>query len=227
MTRRLNLADAVTALSVVLLAALATAVAIKGPAGPVPMHFDLQGRPDRWGDRLELAILLAGLAGLAALLGWGMGWAAARSEDPARTRGLRLGQWITAPLVAAVGAFLTWIMLRGADGAGPLEPELGWVMAGTGLLFAVIGSVLGRVPPNIVAGVRTPWAFKSRLAWDRSKRLAGRLMFWIGLASLLAAPVSPQPAGLFVQMAAVLIAAFWSVVESWRVWRADPDRQPF
>ena len=28
-------------------------------------------------------------------------------------------------------------------------------------------------------------------------------------------------------IAGVIIAALWSVFESWRVWRADPDRQPF
>ena len=26
---------------------------------------------------------------------------------------------------------------------------------------------------------------------------------------------------------AVVVAAFLAVVESWRVWRTDPDRQPF
>lgn len=31
----------------------------------------------------------------------------------------------------------------------------------------------------------------------------------------------------YAQLAAVLIAALWSVFESWRVWRTDPDRQPF
>lgn len=227
MTRRFTLADAATALSVALLAALAVGVAVKAPAGPIPMHFDLQGRPDRWGDKNELTLVLAGLAALAAVLGAGMGWAAGRSADPARAKGLRLGQWITAPVIAGVGAFMTWSILRAATEPGAVDLGFGWLMAGTGLLFAFVGAVLGRVPPNIIAGVRTPWSFKSRLAWDRSNRLAGRLMFWIGLASLIAAPLASQPAGLIVQMTAVLLAAVWSVVESWRVWRDDPDRQPF
>ena len=96
-----------------------------------------------------------------------------------------------------------------------------------GALFVVIGAFLGRVAPNPLVGVRTPWTFKSRLAWDRSNRLAGRLLFWLGLASVLSAPFAPQPAGMIAVVAGVLAAAAWSVFESWRVWRSDPQRQPF
>ena len=45
-------------------------------------------------------------------------------------------------------------------------------MAVFGLLFAALGALLGRVGPNPWVGVRTPWAYKSRTAWDRSNRLA-------------------------------------------------------
>jgi hypothetical protein len=191
------------------------------------MHFDLQGRPDRWGDRNELALSLVGLAALAGALGAGMAWAAGRSQDPARARGLRLGQWIASPVVAVVGVFLTGTSLDAAMRQGASDLRASWLMAGLGLLFAGVGAVLGRVPPNIIAGVRTPWTFKSRLAWDRSNRLAGRLMFWLGLAALIAAPLAPQPMGLTVLTVAAVLAAVWSIVESWRVWRTDPDRQPF
>ena len=63
--------------------------------------------------------------------------------------------------------------------------------------------------------------------FDRSNRLAGRLFFWIGLAGLAAAPFAPQPLGVYALIGAILIAAALSVLESWRVWRDDPERQPF
>ena len=100
-------------------------------------------------------------------------------------------------------------------------------MAFLAFILLITGAILGRVGPNPFIGVKTPWAYKSRLAWERSNRLAGRLMFWLGAASLIASPFIAQPAGLIGLIAAVLIAAVWSAVESWRVWRTDPDRQPF
>jgi uncharacterized membrane protein len=95
------------------------------------------------------------------------------------------------------------------------------------LILLVLGAFLGRVAPNPVVGVRTPWSYKSRLAWDRSNRLAGRLFFLLGLIGLIAAPVAPQPLGALSLTGAALIVAALSVFESWRVWRSDPDRQPF
>lgn len=224
-SRRLTLLDAATTIVSAAILALAVWVALAGPTGPIPMHFNVNNQPDRWGDRNELAILLLAMAGMAALLGGGMGWYAARTEDPARRRGLRFGQAISLLAIGGTTAFMIVSMLGYATGGRPVG--IGWVMAGLGLLLASIGAGMGRVAPNPIVGVRTPWTFKSRLAWDRSNRLAGRLMFWLGLAAIILGPVLPQPAGLYGLVAGILVAAVWSVVESWRVWRTDPDRQPF
>ena len=223
--RPFTLLDAATAVTAVAIAALALWIGTHGPLGPLPMHFDLQGRPDRWGDRAELAMVLCFMAAMAAITPGLMGWFAARSEDVSRRRGLRMGQLVSLIAIAGAAAFMIFSILRGA--AGETGASGGWAMAGLGLLLAVVGAGLGRVAPNPVIGVRTPWAYKSRLAWDRSNRLAGRLMFWLGLAGLAAAPIAPQPVGMTSLIVAVLVAVVVAVVESWRVWRADPDRQPF
>lgn len=224
MKPRFTLLDAATAVVAVGIAALALWIAVRGPTGPTPVHFGIDGRPDRYGDRNEVAALLLFLAGLAAVVPWTMGRHAGRSNDPSRRRGLRSGQLVALVSLTGVAAFSGWTTL--AD-SGDQGPGASWLMAGVGLLMVAIGAFLGRVGPNPVVGVRTPWTYKSRLAWDRSNRLAGRLFFWIGLAGVLAAPLTPQPAGTIALIGAVLIAAVWSVAESWRVWRTDPDRQPF
>ena len=52
-----------------------------------------------------------------------------------------------------------------------------------------------------------------------------------GLTTLLADHRSVRSVrtadSLYGLLAAIVVAAVWSVVESWRVWRTDPDRQPF
>lgn len=110
---------------------------------------------------------------------------------------------------------------------GGALPSPALQMGGVSLLFLAVGAFLGRVGSNVVVGVRTPWAFKSKLAWEKSNRLAGRLLSLLGLTGIVVAPFAPQPAGVLVLIGAVLVAAAWSGFESWRVWRADPDRQPF
>lgn len=220
--KRPTLLDGLTGVAVVGLLSLAIWIAVAGPEGPLPMHFDASGQVDRWGDRTQLALLIGGLGLLAAVISGLTGLAVARAEDPARRRGLISSQAVG--LVAVVGVALMAAAL-GLNGAGDLQPAL--PMALISLLLAAIGAAAGRIGPNPVIGVRTPWSYKSRRAWDRSNRLMGRLFFWIGLAGLAAAPFAPQPLGLTALIVALLAAAALAVFESWRVWRDDPDRQPF
>ncbi len=222
---RLSLLDVATVVVTITITVFAVWFALKGPAGPIPVHYNFEGQVDRFGNRSEVAGLFGFMALMAAATAGGMSWAVGRVEDPTRRRSLRLAQLISLVAVAGTTAFMGATMLRGAEGQ-PM-PSLGWMTLGVSALLIVIGAGLGRVAPNPIMGVRTPWAFKSRLAWDRSNRLAGRLFFWLGLAGLIATPFLPGTWTLTGLGIAILAAAAWSGFESWRVWRTDPERQPF
>lgn len=220
-----TLADTAAAIVTLLILTGAAWIAIYGPEIPIPVHFDAAGQADRYGSRYEVAAVLAGLAFLNLLVAWMTGRQAETVADPVRRKGLQRGQWLSILIMGAVCAFIAWASLGPAAASGVSHP--GVAMAFTAFILLITGAILGRVSPNPFIGVQTPWAYKSRLAWDRSNRLAGRLMFWLGAAGLIASPFAPQPAGMFTLIAAVLIAAGWSVFESWRVWRTDPERQAF
>jgi uncharacterized membrane protein len=109
-------------------------------------------------------------------------------------------------------------LMHADGGAGHLGMATLW------LILGAIGAVLGKTPPNAVVGVRTPWSRASRLSWDKSNRLAGRLFFGAGVVGVLLAPLTPEPLGMRASTTVVLIIAGLAVMESWRVWRRDPDR---
>lgn len=224
MTRSFSTLNLITVLVFAAIAGIALMVAIQGPTVPLPVHFNAGGGVDRWGDRSEVGGLLAGLAVIGALIALGIGWEASHHEmGSSRNRSLRAAQVVILVTFVAVTGLILFTSLSG----GGVAPPAGSLMAGTSLLFAAVGAFLGRVGPNPFVGVRTPWTYKSRLSWDRSNRLAGRLFFFGGLIGLAAAPFAPQPVGMSLLIAGVIAAALWSVFESWRVWRGDPDRQPF
>jgi uncharacterized membrane protein len=214
--------DAATVSLGLIVAGLGVWTIFAGPAELMPVHWNLSGRADGWGMREQVGALLIGMALLTGLLGGGMGVAARRAGDPARARALRYAQLVVVLSIPLMSLLAASASLSGTIDIGGAVP-----VALMSLLFLLIGAFLGRVGPNPFVGVRTPWAYKSRLAWDRSNRLAGRLFFVIGLAGLLTAPFAPRPLSLYALLAAVVVAALWSVLESWRVWRTDPDRQPF
>lgn len=201
--------------------AVAAIVALFGTDGPVPMHFNIAGDVDRWGDRSELALVIGLMALISAGAGGSLAWSA-RSADDARRRGLSWAIGITLATTTLMTAMFAWIGGAGAGAAGE-TPRV--TLMFVCLLLAGIGAVMGKVPPNALVGLRTPWSLNSRLAWEKSNRLAGRLFFWGGLAGLLIAPLLPVEIGHVALTVAVLSAAALSVFESWRVWRADPERR--
>lgn len=215
----LNLATVVLSLMV---GGLGLWTIFAGPTELLPIRYNAAGQADDWGTREVVGGVLVGLALLTLLLGGGMALAVDRADDPARRRALRYAQ-----LVVVISIPLTSLLIASASLSGATDIGGALPVALISVGFLLIGAFLGRVGPNPFVGVKTPWAYKSRLAWERSNRLAGRLLFIIGLAGLLTAPFAPRPLGLYVLLVAVGVAAVWSVIESWRVWRTDPDRQPF
>ncbi|GLS02031.1 hypothetical protein GCM10007859_20510 [Brevundimonas denitrificans] len=214
--------DLATVVLSLMVGALGIWTILAGPTELLPIHYNAAGQADDWGSRELLGGGLAGLALLTLLLGGGMALAAGRTDDPARRRALRYAQLVVVLSIPLISLLIASASLSGAtDISGALPVAL------MSLVILLIGAFLGRVGPNPFVGVRTPWAYKSRLSWERSNRLAGRLFFVIGLAGLLTAPFAPQPLGLYAIVGAIVLAAVWSGVESWRVWRTDPDRQPF
>ncbi len=220
--KKASAADMATVMLSVLMGGAGLAVVFAGPTNLMPVHWGIDGHADDWGTRELVGGFIAGMGFLTLLLSGGMGLAAGRSNDAARVRAIRFGQLVVLLSLTLVTLFIGSASLSGATTLNGALP-----MAGAGLLFLVIGAFLGRVGANPFVGVRTPWSYKSKLAWERSNRLAGRLFFLLGLGGLVTAPFAPQPLGMQVLIGGVLVAAVWSVFESWRVWRADPDRQPF
>ncbi len=219
----LSLSRLVTPIATIGQGLLAAYVWRFGNPGPIPMHFGLDGTADRYGDRVEAALLIAGMMVLSLIVGLMMDASARMPEaDEARRRGLAMAKGLGVVVPCLVSVLLAGLALS-ADPAHLISGHaLSTAFCG---LFAVVGAMTGKVPPNAFVGVRTPWSLSSRLAWDRSNRLAGRLFLWFGLIGMVASLALPQQFAMPILIAGVLIIAGLSIFESWRVWRSDPDRR--
>lgn len=85
------------------------------------------------------------------------------------------------------------------------------IIAGTGLLFVIIGNYLGKVRKNFFIGIRTPWTLASDEVWNRTHRIGGRLfilsgiIIWVG--ALLRLPLTWT---VIVAVSLVLIPVIYS-----------------
>jgi uncharacterized membrane protein len=85
--------------------------------------------------------------------------------------------------VSCLLLFATVVVVATALGSTmqPLHSLLG----GLGVLVALVGNYLGKLPRNYVVGIRTPWTLSSDYVWERTHRFAAPLFVIGGVALLL------------------------------------------
>jgi uncharacterized membrane protein len=187
----------------------------------MPVHWGIDGQPDRWGGRFE-GVLLLPLIGLALYLLLRF----VPLLDPGRANYLQFsGAWIVLRTTILAFFGLLYVVMQ-ATARGHAVPMDRVMPAGIGVLFVVIGGVLGKVRPNWFVGVRTPWTLSSKASWVRTHRLAGWLFVAAGLLTLVGGLVCPARWALGILLGSAILAGLVSTVYSWWVWKNDPDKLP-
>ena len=86
-----------------------------------------------------------------------------------------------------------------------------------GLMLAVLGNILPKVPRNFFVGIRTPWTISNSVVWEKTHRLGGLLFKISGVLALLG--IFFPPLAIWFVLVPVLIAAFVTVLYSYLVFR--------
>jgi uncharacterized membrane protein len=94
-----------------------------------------------------------------------------------------------------------------------------------GLLFLVLGAVMGRVRRNWTTGIRTPWTLTSRLSWERTHRAGGWVFAAMGLM-WIALGFTHREWAIGVAVCTMMAGILGLVAYSYVVWKSDPDRHP-
>ena len=185
----------------------------------VPTHWNLRGEVDGWSGRAFGAFLMPAVATLMIpLLLYVLPAIGPRRENLARFRPeLRL-----IASVIALFLLLMQVLTLGVAMGWPVDVTRA-MLAGVGLLFAVIGNYLPRIRSNWWMGIRTPWTLDSDRVWRETHRLGGRTFVAGGLLAALAA-LLPDPARAWVAVAALGAAALIPAVYSYFAWRRDAGR---
>jgi len=91
-----------------------------------------------------------------------------------------------------------------------------------GLLFIVIGFLIGKAKRNFFVGIRTPWTLMSDTVWAKTHQLGKWMFVGAGTVTIICTFLNESAFG--VMMIALLAAAFVPIVYSYILWkRENPD----
>lgn len=178
----------------------------------------MRGEADHYGSKfylLLMPVIVTVLAPLIALLAR----LDPRAKHVAESQGVLLvvlGGLLF--VLTAVHAAMVFISL------GHALPMDRIVVTSIGLLFVLIGTQLGRMKSNFLMGIRTPWTLSSELSWRKTHRLAARLFFAVGAATVVLMWTVGGPIAVAVLVASLFIVTIAIVVYSYVVWKRDPGR---
>ncbi len=157
-----------------------TAVFYTRMPDPIPMHWNLQGEVDSWVGKTPLS---AAAIPLVALTVW-LGMTFLPLLDPRQERYAKF-QKAYGTIKLALVALLVYLQgLIVAFGLGVTISMDKAVPAAVSLLFIILGNVMGKIRQNYFVGFRSPWTIHSERVWNRTHRLAGRLMVLAGFTGL-------------------------------------------
>lgn len=187
----------------------------------VAMHFDIQGKPDRYGDKSELLIVVLILFAVSVGLYFLM--ANINRIDPKRyaaentLRFKKIG-FAVAVFIAALNCFIIYSSTHGGS-----KMDVNLILAAVSLLFAVIGNYMPNLKPNYFAGMRLPWTLESPDNWRATHALAGRIWFYGGLAMTLLCFLLPPAAATVVFIGGILLMVIIPAVFSWRFYQRQKN----
>lgn len=172
----------------------------------IPLHWNLRGEPDGWGEKLWATWLLPGTM---LLLVWLIRALPAMSPGEFRITPFQATFNYVIFLLVMMMGYLQVITLQAA-----LHPEGNWgraILSGIFLFLGLIGNVMGRIRRNFWMGIRTPWTLADPKIWDATHRLAGKLLFAVGIVGAIAVLMGGSPILWFwILMGSLLIPAVYS-----------------
>ncbi len=202
---------------VALLPALYVVLVWKQLPEKVAMHFGINGEPDRYGDKAELALM----TGILFVVSIGVYYLMVNINriDPKRyaaentDRFRKIGFAVTV-FMSGLTCFIIYSSIN--DGS---RMNTSLILAAVSFLLAVIGNYMPNLKPNYFAGMRLPWTLEDPENWKATHALAGKIWFTGGILLGIICFVLPHKAAFFVFIAGVMAMVLIPAVFSWRFYR--------
>jgi uncharacterized membrane protein len=186
----------------------------------IPVHWNLQGEVDGWGGKFTGLLLLP-----IAVVGINLLMMLVPFCDPGRENYRNFAKAFNVIRIVFV---LYMSLIHGATLTAAFGHSVNMTTVtflAIGVLFVVLGNLMGKIRPNWFVGVRTPWTLSSKLSWNKTHRLSAWLFILMGLLFIIAAIVPTTPVLVIVFTIDALCLA-WLIVYSYIVYRSDPHRIP-
>lgn len=188
----------------------------------VPVHFGLDGNPDRYGTKLEAGLGLL-IFPVVLILMFLMTWWMTKNETRVAQKKILESTQIGITFLMILVQF----SIVQAMQQGQLK-DIRLIPLGIGVLFVALGNLMPKIAPNPYVGVRIAWTFASDRAWYATNRLGAWFFVTTGGLLVISSVVLPSELVIWAVLAfagLMVLSLPWLWFYSKSVYQTDPDRR--
>jgi len=183
----------------------------------IPVHFDIKGNADRYGNRKELLAPVIILSVLSLIIYFV--FTNIYRIDPKKYAAENKSRLQRIGFAVAIFMLAMTCMIIYSGVKGSTVFNISIILSGVGLLFAIIGNYMHNIKPNYFAGFRLPWTLNNDENWKKTHVLAGRLWFAGGLFLAVICPFMPVAVSIILFFTVMIVTTIIPGVYSYRLYK--------
>ncbi|RIV44016.1 SdpI family protein [Flagellimonas pelagia] len=181
----------------------------------VPLHYNLKGEVDRYGDKSELIMIPILLPLLIYLI-----FLAVPYIDPKKQIQKMGNKYDTLKLILTTFmSALALFIIYTAKNQTLTNPNIIFLIIG--LLYLIFGNYFKTIKANYFIGIRTPWTLESESIWKETHKLGGKVWFVGGLLVIVCSLLLDKEINAKVFLAITIIIALIPIVYSYLLYRKE------
>lgn len=145
----------------------------------VPVHWNIKGEIDRYGEKIELIIIPILLPLLVYIT-----FLVIPKIDPKNNLN-KMGKKLQSIKVLSTifMSILALLIIYSAKNQSLTNPN--YIVLSIGILYIILGNYFKAIKPNYFIGIKTPWTLENEIVWKETHKLGGKMWFIGGIFVVL------------------------------------------
>ncbi len=181
----------------------------------VPLHWNIHGEIDRYGNKLELLIipfLLPFLVYIVLLV--------VPKIDPKNELKKMGNKWQTikfllTTFMSILALFIIYLSKNQSF------TSLNYLVLLIGLLYLIIGNYMKVIKANYFIGIKTPWTLENETVWKKTHQLGGKMWFVGGAIVVICSLILDEPTNFTILLIISGVISIIPIVYSYVIYRKE------
>ena len=181
----------------------------------VPMHWNIKGEIDRYGEKMELIIIPILLPLLVYII-----FLVVPKIDP-KNKLNKMGNKLQTikVLLTTFMSILALFIIYSAKNQSFANPN--YIILLIGVLYIILGNYFKTIKANYFIGIRTPWTLENESVWKKTHKLGGKLWFVGGIIVVLTSLILDKEPNVTVFLIITGIITIIPIVYSYIIFKNE------